>query len=68
MTHVTQTLSAEGASPEAAKALGVPVGSPVLSLVRRSYNKVGDREHLRDHLRVLYNPEHFQYKMDLKID
>ena len=68
VTHVTQTLSAEGASPEAAKALGVPVGSPVLSLVRRSYNKVGDREHLRDHLRVLYNPEHFQYKMDLKID
>jgi GntR family transcriptional regulator len=68
VSHVTQTLSAEAASPEVAKALDVPLGSPLLSLVRRSYNKVGDREHLRDHLRVLYNPEHFQYKMDLKID
>ena len=68
VTHVTQTLSAEAASPEVAAALEVPEGSPLLSLVRRSYNQVGDREHLCDHLRALYNPEHFQYKMDLKID
>lgn len=68
ITHVTQTLSAVAASGEVAKALGVAEGSPLLTLTRRSFNKVDDAEHLRDHLTVLYNPEHFQYKMDLKID
>lgn len=68
LTHVTQTLSAVAASGETAKALDVPQGSPLLTLTRRSYNKVGDEEHLRDHLRAFYNPEHFQYEMDLKID
>ena len=68
ITHVTQTLSAAAAAGDVAKALEVPEGSPLLTLTRRSYNKVDDAEHLRDHLTVLYNPEHFQYKMDLKID
>lgn len=68
LTHVTQTISAVAADADAAQALGVTAGAPLLSLVRRSYNKQGEREWLRDHLRVLYNPEHFQYKMDLKID
>jgi len=68
ITHVTQTLSAVAAIGEAAKALDVPDGSPLLSLTRRSFNKVANAEHLRDHLTALYNPEHFQYKMDLKID
>jgi len=68
ITHVTQTLSAVAATGEVAAALGVTEGSPLLSLTRRSYNRTGDSEHLRDHLLALYNPKHFQYKMDLKID
>ncbi len=67
VTHVTQTLSAAAASGEIAASLGVPQGSPLLTLTRRSYNKDGDDEHLRDHLTVFYNPEHFQYEMDLKV-
>ncbi len=68
ITHVTQTLSAVSASGETAKNLGVAEGTALLTLTRRSYNTVGDTETLRDHLTVFYNPEHFQYKMDLKID
>jgi GntR family transcriptional regulator len=68
LTHVTQTISAVAATADVARELGVAEGSPLLSLVRRSYNQEGEREHLRDYLQVLYNPEHFQYKMDLNID
>lgn len=68
LTHVTQTISAVAASPEVARELDVPEGSPLLSLVRRSYNQEEDRELLRDYLQVMYNPEHFQYKMDLNIE
>lgn len=68
ITHVTQTLSAMAATDEIAKALGVAQASPLLTLTRRSFNTVVGQEHLRDHLVVFYNPEHFQYKMDLKID
>ena len=68
ITHVKQTLSAVGASPEAAEALGVAVGAPLLSLTRRSYNQVDAEEHLIDYLVVLYHPERFQYRMDLTID
>lgn len=68
ITHVTQTLSAEAANAETAAALDVAQGSPLLTLTRRSYNTVGNEEHLRDHLRAFYNPDYFQYKMDLKLD
>ena len=68
VTHVTQTLSAVAAPHDVALDLRIAEGSPLLSLVRRSYNLVNGEEHLRDYLHVLYNPEHFQYKMDLKID
>lgn len=68
ITHVTQTLSAAAAEGEVASALGVAEGSPLLTLTRRSYNRDANTEHLRDHLKVFYNPEHFQYEMDLKID
>ena len=68
VTHVTQTLSAVAATPEQASVLDVQEGAPLLSLIRRSYNKEGDQEHLRDFLEVVYHPDHFQYKMDLKID
>lgn len=67
-THVTQTISATAATQEVADALGVDKGSPLLSLTRYSYSLRNDQEQLMDYLHVLYNPEHFQYKMDLKID
>jgi len=68
ITHVMQTISAVGASTEAAEALGVEPGSPLLSLTRRSYNLVDDEEKLMDYLQVLYHPERFQYRMDLTVD
>jgi len=68
VTHVKQTLRAVGASPVAAEILGVEPGSPLLSLLRRSYNHADEREHLMDFLQVLYHPERFQYRMDLKLD
>jgi len=68
ITHVTQTLSAASAAGETATNLGVDNGTALLTLTRRSYNMVAGTERLRDHLTVFYNPEHFQYKMDLKIE
>jgi len=68
ITHVKQTISAVAAPPEAAEALGVEPGSPLLSLARRSYNKVKNEEHLMDYLQVLYHPDRFQYRMDLTLD
>ncbi len=68
VTHVTQTLSATEAGATVSEALGVKPGSALLSLTRRSFNKLADGERMHDHLHVLYNPRHFQYKMDLKVD
>jgi GntR family transcriptional regulator len=68
VTHVTQTIKAVGAKPDAAEALGVEPGSPLLSLLRRSYNQVGDNEILTDYLQALYHPDRFQYRMDLKMN
>jgi len=68
ITHVKQTLRAVGAHADAAEALGVEPGSPLLSLTRRSYNQVNDEEHLMDYLQVLYHPDRFQYRMDLTLD
>lgn len=67
-THVKQTLSAVGAHPAAAEALGVEPGAPLLSLVRRSYILADGEERLMDYLTVLYHPERFQYRMDLTLD
>lgn len=63
ITHVTQTLTAMAATPEVAAALDTKAGAPLLCLVRRSYNP---NEELVDYLHVLYNPDRFQYQMDLK--
>ena len=68
ITHVTQTLTAVAADTATSKALDVPVGAPLLCLIRLSYNKAGNEEQLRDYLHVQYVPEHFQYKMDLEIE
>lgn len=69
VTHVAQTLSAVSADAPVASALGVAEGAPLLSLTRRSYRKTGsESEQIMDFLVVLYNPEHFQYSMDLTLD
>lgn len=68
ITHVKQTLSAIAADHDAAEALSVEEGSPLLSLTRRSYNLVDDEERLMDYLVVLYHPERFQYRMDLTLE
>lgn len=68
MTHITQTLSAIGANQEAADVLGVALGSPLLHLTRRSFNRVGGEEHLIDYLSAVFHPGHFQYRLDLRID
>lgn len=68
MTHVTQTLRAVGANQDAADALGVEPGSPLLHLTRRSFNTVDGKESLIDHLTVVYHPDRFQYRMDLRIN
>ena len=67
VTHVTQSLSAEAAAADIARALDIAEGSPLLSLTRRSYNKREDGEQLYDYLRALYNPQYFRYEMDLEI-
>ena len=69
VSHVTQMLSAVSADAAVAAALDVVEGSPLLSLTRRSYQKTGaEAEQIMDFLEVLYNPEHFQYSMDLTLD
>ncbi|MEJ2534309.1 MAG: GntR family transcriptional regulator [Gammaproteobacteria bacterium] len=68
ISHVTQTIRAVGAERDAAKALGVPEGSPLLSLRRRSYDRSGDEERMVDYLEVFYHPDRFQYRMDLTLD
>jgi len=69
VSHVAQTLSAVAADESVARTLGVAEGSPLLSLTRRSYKKIGvESEQIMDFLEVRYNPEHFQYSMDLTLD
>ncbi|GMG86323.1 GntR family transcriptional regulator [Biformimicrobium ophioploci] len=68
ITHVTQTLSAESATPDVARELDIPVGAALLSLTRYSYNKVNGNEKLVDYMHVLYHPDRFKYQMDLKAD
>lgn len=68
ITHVKQIIRALGAPAKAAEALGVEPGSPLLSLTRRSYNRINGEERLVDYLEVLYHPDRFQYRMDLTID
>lgn len=68
VSHINQTISAVPASEAIAGHLQVPVGFPLLKLVRRSYYQDDDKEMLVDYLLALYNTELFQYEMDLKLD
>ncbi len=68
VSYATQVITAVAATPEVADALSIKEGSPLLSLTRRCYDQEGSQRQLRDYLNVLYNPELFQYQMDLSID
>lgn len=68
LKHVMQTLRAVRARADAAETLGVEVGSPLLSLLRRSFSIVDGKEVLNDYLLALYHPDRFQYRMDLTLD
>jgi GntR family transcriptional regulator len=67
MTHVRQRLGAVAADQEAAEALDIDVGAPLLRLTRRIYDREGTAEKMVDYLKVLYHHEYFQYRMDLTL-
>jgi len=68
VSHIKQTIGAIAATPIIAMHLNIAPGAPLLSLVRRAYKQEADNEVLVDYLLALYNPELFQYQMDLKLD
>lgn len=63
--RVEQFLSAEAASPDVAKSLGVSSGKPLLKMSRYAYDEAGE---LLDKLVALYNPDLFVYKMETVLD
>jgi GntR family transcriptional regulator len=66
--YTKQIISAVGASPEAADALGIQIGAPLLSLTRLTYKEKHDRDLPVDYLKVLYHPGRFEYHIDLELD
>lgn len=64
IARMERFLSAEGASPEVARALDVASGKPLLKLVRFSYDADGQ---LQDHLTALYNTDVFTYKVETRV-
>jgi len=64
ITRIEQTLTAVAAPPEAAGALGIMPGRPMLKLVRRGFDAADQQV---DYLDALYNPERFQYQMNLSL-
>jgi GntR family transcriptional regulator len=60
LTEVDQVLTASAAQSDAAIALGVAVGAPLLSLTRNYIDQAGI---VVDHLLGLYRPDRFQYHM-----
>ncbi len=63
IARMERFLSAEGASPEVARALDVSSGKPLLKLVRFSYDADG---RLQDHLSARYNTDLFSYKVETR--
>jgi GntR family transcriptional regulator len=64
IARMARFLSAEGASPDVARALGVSSGKPLLKLVRFSYDAGG---RLQDHLTALYNTDVFSYTVETRV-
>ena len=57
-----QRISAGLASPEVAEALDVRTGSPVLELIRVSFDRLGRGV---EHLHALYRPDRYAFEIDL---
>lgn len=68
VAFIKQSLTACAANAEAASALGVELGSALLSLTRLAYRNHHSQGHPVDYLRVLYHPERFEYRIDLELD
>ncbi len=60
--RATQAISATLAGPEAAAALDLEIGSPLLSLTRVVYEPSGRGV---EHLHALYRPDRYSFHMDL---
>lgn len=60
--RATQAISATLAGPEAAEALQLEIGSPLLSLTRIVYEPSGRGV---EHLHALYRPDRYSFHMDL---
>lgn len=60
--RATQDLGADLAAPESAQALGVDVGTPLISLTRTIYDPRGAGI---EHLRALYRPDLYAFRMEL---
>ncbi len=63
LSEIHQAIKGVAASGAAASYLGVPEGRPLTSIERFSYNQKAE---LVDYLEVFYNPEFFEYRMELK--
>ncbi len=60
--RATQAIGATLAGPEVAEALGLEIGSPLLSLTRVVYAPSGDGV---EHLHALYRPDRYSFEMEL---
>lgn len=65
VNRIEQTISATAAQDFIAKELGMKVGDPVLTLLRRSYTADGK---VVDILYCHYHPKRFQYRMSMGMD
>lgn len=66
--YAKQTIGATSASPNLAKHLDTQVGTPLLSLVRHSFQTRGKNQHLVDYMQLFYHPDRFQYQVDLELN
>jgi GntR family transcriptional regulator len=60
--HASQDISADLATPEVARVLGVAVGAPLISMIRTVYDESGQGI---EHLHALYRPDRYSFRMDL---
>jgi len=61
--RASQTIGASLASPDIAEALGLEIGSPLLSLTRVVFGPDGDGV---EHLHALYRPDRYSFQMELE--
>lgn len=61
--HATQDIGAELAAPEAARALQVDMGAPLIAMTRTAYDSAGRGI---EHLRALYRPDRYTFRMELQ--